>query len=326
MTTCTCFETLAMEYPHLAALLRNDTIEIHNLETMERTQIEHLPPLLEPRLLSSAVTALDVVESRGSDKLRLVSVPLLARTLNGSIPEELTSGNTLAAPPITSSPSPRSPSSLSFSNGGRSLNGSGRRGHLRMARSLSWRAAVMRTTVRARIILGGKNAVQCLCLTPLVSQGEHLFSRADWERAQQLADAYWEQEQQDRARGRGEDRRVSKERCMFDNSILLAQLITYLPQSRELQYVYQRLGFHHLLATRFEAAQTCFTRGRLDPRLLVRLYPDIRGHLIDADDETMVFAGIEDEVRSRRSIDDIGECGQSQRLHGRLCPALALLS
>lgn len=60
---------LCVEQPNLVALLRDDTIAVYSLESMQRIQKIQLPDLIEPRLLSSGQTSLDIsLASRRQDK------------------------------------------------------------------------------------------------------------------------------------------------------------------------------------------------------------------------------------------------------------------
>lgn len=54
---------LFIQYPNLISLLRNDTLQIHSLITMQRLQTIHLPASLEPRLLSSGASSLGINSS-----------------------------------------------------------------------------------------------------------------------------------------------------------------------------------------------------------------------------------------------------------------------
>jgi vacuolar protein sorting-associated protein 3 len=49
-------------------------------------------------------------------------------------------------------------------------------------------------------------------------------------------------------------------------------------------------------------------KGQADPRLLVRLFPELRGDLISRDEEIEVFGGLESQVREAQNVDDISEC------------------
>ncbi|MCO5565728.1 hypothetical protein L7F22_019402 [Adiantum nelumboides] len=67
---------LALEYPYLHALLRNDTIEVHNLVSMQKEQTIHLPPLLEPRTLSNASSQLAMREASADVGMAITKVVL----------------------------------------------------------------------------------------------------------------------------------------------------------------------------------------------------------------------------------------------------------
>lgn len=67
---------LALEYPYLHALLRNDTIEVHNLVSMQKEQTIHLPPLLEPRTLSNASSQLAMREASADLGMAITKVAL----------------------------------------------------------------------------------------------------------------------------------------------------------------------------------------------------------------------------------------------------------
>ncbi|PWN34144.1 uncharacterized protein FA14DRAFT_69474 [Meira miltonrushii] len=67
---------LALEYPYLHALLRNDTIEVHNLVSMQKEQTIHLPPLLEPRTLSNASSQLAMREASADVGMAITKIVL----------------------------------------------------------------------------------------------------------------------------------------------------------------------------------------------------------------------------------------------------------
>lgn len=80
------FSTLAgLDYPYIATLLPNTTIEIHSVETQAIVQV--IPPTLTSspgnltdRLrLASCLNGYLVPSSQRSDKMRMTSVPLLRR-------------------------------------------------------------------------------------------------------------------------------------------------------------------------------------------------------------------------------------------------------
>lgn len=78
-------------------------------------------------------------------------------------------------------------------------------------------------------------------------------------------------------------------------------------QSEELRYVYQRIGFQCLSETLFEDAGNNLFAGDLDPRALIRYYPELRGGLFSESDTLNVHAKVAENMPRERSIDDISE-------------------
>lgn len=78
-------------------------------------------------------------------------------------------------------------------------------------------------------------------------------------------------------------------------------------QADELRYVYQRLGFQCLVETLFDDAGRHFFAGNLDPRVLIRYYPELCGSLFDTDASADVFAGVVEHMPPEDTIDDISE-------------------
>lgn len=59
--------------------------------------------------------------------------------------------------------------------------------------------------------------------------------------------------------------------------------------------------------TLFQAAGENLFNGDLDPRLLIRYFPDLRGSLFMADDVAEVFAGVAEYMPVEDSVDDMSE-------------------
>ncbi|BGP17675.1 hypothetical protein JCM10213v2_005713 [Rhodosporidiobolus nylandii] len=75
-------------------------------------------------------------------------------------------------------------------------------------------------------------------------------------------------------------------------------------QNSELAYVYLRLAFSSLAQTSFQDAFTLFLKSGCDPRLAVRMFPDLRDPLISAQDEVEVVKGVEASVREGKGVDE----------------------
>lgn len=70
-------------------------------------------------------------------------------------------------------------------------------------------------------------------------------------------------------------------------------------------YIFARLALKCIQETMFDDAAEYFFHSRLDPRILIRLFPDLRGELIRPGEAVNVFKGIEEQLRHSESIDDI---------------------
>jgi hypothetical protein len=57
----------------------------------------------------------------------------------------------------------------------------------------------------------------------------------------------------------------------------------------------------------FTKAGDYFAKGKIDPRILVRSFPTLRGKLIGSAEEVEVYQGLKDVLSSMPSIEDIGK-------------------
>jgi hypothetical protein len=64
---------------------------------------------------------------------------------------------------------------------------------------------------------------------------------------------------------------------------------------------------HLFLETNFERAGDYFVRGKIDPRLLVRLFPLFRGKVIGSAEEVEVYEGLRAVLTGMGPVDEIGE-------------------
>ena len=64
------------------------------------------------------------------------------------------------------------------------------------------------------------------------------------------------------------------------------------------------LAAHLFLEAKFHQAGDYFLRGKIDPRLLVRLYPTFRGKIIGSAEEVEVFEGLRDVLSEMRTVDE----------------------
>ena len=77
-------------------------------------------------------------------------------------------------------------------------------------------------------------------------------------------------------------------------------------QQEELSYLQQRLGLRCLTSTLFEDAGNRLFRGKLDPRILIDLFPDLIGTTLDNSSDIRIFAGIREHLPTT-SVDEISE-------------------
>jgi hypothetical protein len=221
---------LALEYPFLHALLRNDTIEVHNVLTMEKIQTLHLPPLLEPRLLSLATSRLELAESRKA-QMSLLTVRL--------------------------------------EKGGKRRRANGT--------TTSWKQTVLeKRKTRSRVLLIGKNAVQCLCTTRFLDTAKKAIERGDYERARSLVDQAWEQRNPDSDKA---------------------------DETAEFEYLNQMIAVHCLRMLQFEEAHTYLIRGRLDPQIVLHLFPTMFAGLSDAEPVVEMFADVDQGLSELGDLD-----------------------
>jgi hypothetical protein len=91
--------------------------------------------------------------------------------------------------------------------------------------------------------------------------------------------------------------------------------------------VYQAIGFKCFSETLFEDAGRNLFNGKLDPRMLVSYFPDLRGRLFEeGESEVDVFAGVADRMPDAKSIQELSKCPSSFLPSGPhpvpwICPA-----
>ncbi|KAI8819120.1 vacuolar sorting protein 39 domain 2-domain-containing protein [Fimicolochytrium jonesii] len=168
-------KSLAFHFPYVAALLNNNTIEIHNVMTQQRVQSLTLPPNVDSRFLAEATFNLDVNTTGGSST---------------------SSGGTI------------------------------------------------------RILIGCKNCVLALTMTPLASQVDQLLEQRDVERALELAE-----------------------------HMMLAQPDeSALRKKTQMEHLYRRAALLHFQDTLFDEALGLLKKGATDPAFLTSWFPDIADH------------------------------------------------
>ena len=72
-----------------------------------------------------------------------------------------------------------------------------------------------------------------------------------------------------------------------------------------MRYLHLYLACHLLLEAKFEKAGEYFHRGKVDPRLIVRLFPVLRGKVIGSAEEVEVYEGLRVVLEEMPTVDEI---------------------
>lgn len=161
-----------VDFPYIAALLPNGTIEIHSLTTLEIVAVLACPEPLRASYLSRSINGYLIPSASGNQALQPVSVPLLP------------SPATAASPPRKGQPSDEVmkskaaqpaatlgiPPSLSRSTSARST-----------------KSMAQGSFTRSKTLILGSDAIQALLPSTLVSQIESLLDTARLDDAIELA-------------------------------------------------------------------------------------------------------------------------------------------
>ncbi|KAL9710090.1 hypothetical protein Ac2012v2_006386 [Leucoagaricus gongylophorus] len=78
-------------------------------------------------------------------------------------------------------------------------------------------------------------------------------------------------------------------------------------EADELDYAYQVIGFKCFSETLFEDAGRNLFNGKLDPRVLVRYFPDMCGALFKGAEDVDVFAGVAERMPTASSIGELSK-------------------
>lgn len=155
---------LFQEWPYLISLLRDDTIQVHHLETMERQQTIQLPELLEPRLLSSGVSKLNIhrqTANVAADLVAYIDVSAQKRPTSNDMGESVGFESFQDFSPTLQHPSWQTLAANAVSSPG------------------------------ATALLACRDAVQCLVHPTPLSDAVSLIARGRWSALSNLADSLW---------------------------------------------------------------------------------------------------------------------------------------
>ncbi|GAA5939746.1 hypothetical protein JCM3775_001615 [Rhodotorula graminis] len=287
--------SLVIDGQYSVALLHNHTVEIHSIHSQEIVQVVQLSTLSSipssPSLSSSSTstsTSTSTTPSTSNPSAHALAFEprALVRSSEGleldgkatgrwktewcEVP--LRAGASAGRSSSASSP-PRTPTKRQAPSGSGSGSASAQRASRTSGRSSATRTG---SAVSTRILVTGRNALYALSPLTLVVQVDALLERGRAEDARALVDG-WARS----ARGGA-------------------------VENAELSYVYHRLALVALSQTDFARAFDLVLLAGCDPRVVVRLFADLReGALMRGErDAVWVPRGVEDEVKAGKGIDE----------------------
>ncbi|KAG8884781.1 hypothetical protein FRB97_003302 [Tulasnella sp. 331] len=279
--------SICVDHPYIAALLPNDTIEIHSLATLSIVAV--LPcPTFHASQLSRNLAGYLIPSARGNQALQPITVPLLPPT----------SSSATIPPPRNAQlvvPKPDEKPALSRSTSARST-----------------KSIMAGSFTRSKTLAFGGESIQALLPSTLVSQIASLLDAARLDDATELAA---------QAAMPGADSVGNLPLC------LLGAIKELFPSHNrqnhaELDFINQRIGFQLLKATRFEEAGSKFLIGDLHPLVLIKLFPELRGQMVSVSDEISVFSGVAEDIRALDSIDELVMANLVRNYHPHIKPSV----
>ncbi|GJJ69717.1 vacuolar protein sorting-associated protein 3 [Entomortierella parvispora] len=219
--------SLGIEFPYVAALLRNNIIEIHNILDQKLIQTVRFDPVLEIR---------NIAQGPGL----AVWMSALAHVLS----LQTASAGGSSSPEIE-----------------------------KMAKDIH-RISI----VPARILVAGKDSVSALITTPLVLHADGLLQKGRVEEALLLSE---------RTMATLSSENLHRERLQF-----------------ELDYIYQKSGLIYLGETLFDDAFGLLQKGRIDPRVLISMFPNVlqQGNIMQS---VSLFRGVKEQLEQLGTVPDI---------------------
>ncbi|KAF9296432.1 transforming growth factor, beta receptor associated protein 1 [Linnemannia elongata] len=133
-------------------------------------------------------------------------------------------------------------------------------------------------TVLARVLFAGKDTVSALVTTPLVLHADNLLQQGHVEQALLLSE---------KAKATISEENRHRERLQF-----------------ELDFIQQKSGLIYLEETLFDDAFALFLRGRIDPRVIISMFPDVLQQP-DLIANVKLFGGVRELLSQRGTLQDI---------------------
>lgn len=295
---------IATDSGFILALLRNNTIEMHLLEDLDKPyQVVEIIPSFSPRSLtyspygiairdavrdaSLAMSRMLLLESKLPKRYSSTTVPTESTEMPMLMPETRTDLGTtppeVASPPVEEPASgsgltpPSSPTPFQ-----RQPIAPTRTSSLLKATAPSSRTGLFSLAV-SETFLVGPNGIQSVAPTSIISRVDYCCVMGSIDEAMRLVD----EERRKGRRGEFETDKTTHQGTMRFLHLLVA---SYL----------MSMGM-------FAKAGDYFAKGKVDPRIIVRSFPDLRGKLIGSAEEVEVYHGLKEVLSSMPSIDDIGK-------------------
>ncbi|KAL7421749.1 hypothetical protein Q5752_003520 [Cryptotrichosporon argae] len=268
--------SLAVEGGFVLALLRDNTVVVHALQDLDKPaqviQLSFDATALSYSPYGMSVRDVARDERMVTTRMRLLPGPATtAPDADATVAEPLPVPDTDVAPPSGSGLTP--PSSPQFGRQPITPN--------RSSSLLSASVPPPFSTFIAETLVFGPNGVYSLAPTPIVLRLEQLCAARRMDDAARLVDD---------ERRAGRHGHVDVDRATH---------------AATLRWLNLYLAAHLFAETVFERAGEYFLRGKIDPRLVVRLFPAYRGKTIGSDEEVEVFEGLREVLEAMTTVDDI---------------------
>ncbi|ORY34108.1 hypothetical protein BCR39DRAFT_518520 [Naematelia encephala] len=281
--------SIAIESGYIIALLRNNTVTVHSLSDLEKpVQTVSLDPSFAAFTLAYSPYGVSVRDLVRDERMNLAHLLLLGGKLAPpeTIPSyELSNVDKQApTPPQLISPEHEEPPSGSGLTPPSSPKPFARQPITPKRNSSLIQATAPRgpfSTTVAETLIVGRDGIQSFAPISILLKLEILCAEGKMDEAIVLVD-------DERRKGRRGE--IDADKATHQATLRLMHLL---------------LACHLMLETMFEKAGDYFIRGKIDPRVLVRLYSKYRGKVIGSAEEVEVFEGLRAVLEEMPSVDEI---------------------
>lgn len=304
----------AVESGYIIALLRNNTITIHSINELDHpVQTISLEPTLGTFQLSYSPYGVAIRDFIRDERMATASFTLLSGKLSPikpvlALPSPESKSDTELGPDAdtaeTRSESPNEeplpgsgltpPSSPKFKR--QPVKVSSEPSLLTMS---SGPRDVPTSSTIAETLLIGRHSVQGLTPTPPILRLEQLCAERKMDEAIALVD-------EERRKGRRGE--IEGDKVGALPLCPCVDLTAQATHSATLRLLHLYLASNLMLETVFERAGDYFSKGKIDARLVVRLFPEYRGKVIGTAEEVTVMDGLRPILAKTGTVDEISGC------------------